>query len=170
MVLKNSVFLNPLARVFCCTSTRSDIVTRQPLAVGDLKTAVCFHIQFAQFLHAVDVKLVVDARRLIATADIVIIAQRFADNLLALFFRGVFNQNTCHKNPLEKHFKTCVVCIKVNKLNKKSAKKSNRDQEKTEFLLKIQRAVYVRQNSLWLKSRLCLTKLPVAVEKKWVYW
>ena len=83
-------------------------------------------IQFAQFLHAVDIKLVVDARRLIAAAHIVIIAQRFADNLLALFSRGVFNQNTCHKNPLEKHFKTCVVCIKVNKLNKKSAKMSNR--------------------------------------------
>ena len=58
--------------------------------MSNFKTAVCFHVQFAQFLNAIDIKLIVDSCRFIAAANIVFIAKRFAYNLFPLFTGCVF--------------------------------------------------------------------------------
>ena len=72
--------------------------------MGDFKAAVRFHVQFAEFLDSVDVKLIVDSRGFVAAADVVVVSQRLPHNLLSLFAGRVFYQNTCHKVSSRGHF------------------------------------------------------------------
>ena len=54
------------------------------------KAAVGFHVQFAKFFYSVNIELIIDSGGFIAAANIVIIAERFADNLFTLLTGCVF--------------------------------------------------------------------------------